>query len=318
MNKCSVVLALYNGKKYIKEQLDSIINQTVKPNEIIILDDKSTDGSYEYVKKYITNLCKKSKCNIRLFKNAKNLGYVKTFSKLLKLAKYDTIFLSDQDDVWFENKIEDHLKIYEKNRKVLAISSQMIITDSNLSVFSKKKEDNKLELIDVKKACFGAKMFYGCQLSIKKTKNFTKLISALNNDNVDVHDRLICYYYAGINGLYYYHKNHLFHRIHKDNAIGHDNMHKVKSSYDIRISQARKDLNIITYYKKLLDKKIFDFTDKKNKIYIDELIDFRYKRLQILKEKNKFNILRFALKNYKYYSRKRVFFGDIYYSLKVK
>lgn len=319
MNKCSVALALYNGKKYIKDQLDSIVNQTVLPNEIVIVDDHSTDDSYGYVKKYITNYKKKQKNKIifRLYKNTKNLGYVKTFAKALKYSKYDIVFLSDQDDVWFDNKIEEHLKIYKDN-KVKAISSQMLIADENLKIIQKKPEDGKLELIDIKKACFGAKMFYGCQLSIKKTKDFNSLIKALYNKNVDVHDRFLCYYYAGIKGLYYYHKNLLYHRIHNDNAIGHDDMHKVKSSYSIRVLQARNDFSIITYYKKLIYEKVFDFKDKTNKIYIDKLIDFRQRRLKVLKEKIKLDIIRFALNNYIYYSRKRVFFGDIYYSLKIK
>lgn len=316
MNKCSVVLALYNGKKYIKGQLDSIINQSVLPNEIVIVDDHSTDDSYDYVKKYITNYKKKQSNNIifRLYKNTKNLGYIKTFAKALKFSKYDIVFLSDQDDVWFNNKIEEHLKIY-KDSKIKAISSQMLITDENLKIIKNKSEDNKLELIDIKKACFGAKMFYGCQLSIKKTNDFNSLIKALCDKNVDVHDRLICYYYAGIKGLYFYHRNLLYHRIHSNNAIGYDNRHKESSNYERRILQAIRDYNIIDFYYQQILNKYLSFTDNKNKKYLLELINFRKSRLDVMKRKKTFDLLKFAISNYKYYSRKRVFYGDIIYSI---
>lgn len=90
----------YNGEKYLREQLDSIYAQTMVPDEVVVVDDCSKDGTLvileEYHKKY----------GLRYYVNEKNLGYNKNFEKAISLCSGDYIALSDQDDVWFKNKIE--------------------------------------------------------------------------------------------------------------------------------------------------------------------------------------------------------------------
>jgi glycosyltransferase involved in cell wall biosynthesis len=96
----SVALCTYNGEKYIKEQLDSIINQTYKNLEIIVVDDCSTDDTWAIVSAY----AQKDK-RIKSFKNDVNLGFNKNFEKAISLTTGDYIALSDQDDIWLPDKI---------------------------------------------------------------------------------------------------------------------------------------------------------------------------------------------------------------------
>lgn len=102
--KVSILLAAYNGSEYIKEQIDSILHQTVADFELIICDDNSTDKTFEILKQYeiIDN-------RIRLYKNEHNLGFKRNFEKLLSLASCEYIALSDQDDIWTTNHLEQLL-----------------------------------------------------------------------------------------------------------------------------------------------------------------------------------------------------------------
>ena len=98
--KVAVIMSTYNGERFIKEQLDSILNQTYKNIEIVVRDDGSKDGTIEIVKEYMQKYP-----NIILHQG-ENLGFIKSFFELLNLAEADYYAYADQDDVWMENKIE--------------------------------------------------------------------------------------------------------------------------------------------------------------------------------------------------------------------
>ena len=103
MSTISVVMTTYNGEKYILEQMDSIYNQTMKPEEVIIVDDCSKDDTCKIIEEYVLE---RKLNNWKLFRNEKNVGWKQNFVKALKLASGDIIFLADQDDIWFKDKIE--------------------------------------------------------------------------------------------------------------------------------------------------------------------------------------------------------------------
>ena len=101
-DKIDILMATYNGEKYIVEQIDSIINQTYKNWNLLIRDDNSTDRTLEIIKNY-----QKKDARIRILDNNKvNLGIVKNFEKLLKISESELIMFSDQDDIWKKGKIK--------------------------------------------------------------------------------------------------------------------------------------------------------------------------------------------------------------------
>lgn len=106
--KVVVLISTYNGEKYLKEQLDSILNQTYKNIEIVIRDDGSKDGTINLIKEY-----QQKYENITL-KEGTNIGFIKSFFQLLNLANADYYAYCDQDDIWLENKIELAVKELEK------------------------------------------------------------------------------------------------------------------------------------------------------------------------------------------------------------
>ena len=102
-------MATHNGEAFIREQLNSLINQTECPDEIVIVDDASTDKTY----KLLTNFKKTSPVTIQLHRNKTNKGVIKSFEIALKNCHGDIVFFSDQDDIWHEKKISCHLKKFE-------------------------------------------------------------------------------------------------------------------------------------------------------------------------------------------------------------
>ena len=108
----SVVMCTYNGAKFIREQLDSIINQTYPIHELIVQDDCSTDETVAIIKEYMETYS-----FIKLYVNEHNLGFNQNFKSATMKATGDYVAISDQDDVWFPEKLE---------KQVLAIGNHDI------------------------------------------------------------------------------------------------------------------------------------------------------------------------------------------------
>ena len=92
-------MATYNGGQYLKQQLESILSQLSPDDEVVISDDGSNDNTRDIVLSQGDN-------RIRLLENSGSHGFVSNFENALRNAKGDIIFLSDQDDVWFDRKVE--------------------------------------------------------------------------------------------------------------------------------------------------------------------------------------------------------------------
>lgn len=123
----SVCIATYNGEKYIKEQLDSILLQLGMNDEVIVSDDSSTDKTLDIIKSY------KDK-RIKIFPNNKFYSPIFNFENALKQAKGDYIFLADQDDIWLPNKVAIMTE-YLKNGFDLVLSDGEIV-DIDLNTIS--------------------------------------------------------------------------------------------------------------------------------------------------------------------------------------
>lgn len=122
--KISVVMATFNGEKYLEEQLDSILSQTVFPDELIICDDGSVDGTVAILERY------QQRDLLKFSVNPQRLGLVDNFKKAVSLArKTNYIALSDQDDFWLPDKLE---KSAEAIRALPKGSPCMVHTDLKL------------------------------------------------------------------------------------------------------------------------------------------------------------------------------------------
>lgn len=127
MSNISVAMATYNGEKFISQQLESIINQTVIPDEIIVCDDNSSDKSIEIINKILGN----TNINYKIIRHDVNKGLVRSFRDAIDMSTGDIVFLCDQDDVWIQDKIEKVVSSFDEKDCVLAISNAYL-TDDNL------------------------------------------------------------------------------------------------------------------------------------------------------------------------------------------
>ena len=102
MKRISVALCTYNGERFLAPQLASIAKQTRLPDELVISDDRSTDRTVAIVREYAAA----ASFPVRVFVNERNLGYTANFARAIQLCEGDLIALSDQDDLWYPNRLE--------------------------------------------------------------------------------------------------------------------------------------------------------------------------------------------------------------------
>lgn len=172
-DKISVVLATFNGEKYLNEQLDSIFYQSRKPDEVIIVDDCSTDNTQLLIKEYIKRRNLKTWI---LICNENNLGWKKNFKKGFDICSGDLIFPCDQDDIWHKDKIELMSEVMKKNLLCnVLVSNYEVFFDGEQEknngykkIADNMKNDKKVEQIQ-----FDEKWAYilrpGCSFCFRKS-----------------------------------------------------------------------------------------------------------------------------------------------------
>ena len=130
----SVAMATYNGERYLEEQLDSILSQSLRPEEIVVCDDQSTDGTRAILEKY------QKRGQISFFVNDNRLGFVGNFKRAVSLTNPKSyVALSDQDDIWLPAKIENSMRLMlnTESKQVPAMTySDLILVDENKNVLN--------------------------------------------------------------------------------------------------------------------------------------------------------------------------------------
>ena len=158
--KISIVMASYNYASIIGEAIESVINQTYKDWELIIVDDGSTDNSVEVIKKYLNDN------RIKLYINEKNLGLAKTLRKGIQYSTSDWIAFLESDDKFFPNALEE---------KVKAISSDADIIFTNLELIG--NENLKLLYLQHFE---NIKTYWKLLINTGFVENFAQYISNVN------------------------------------------------------------------------------------------------------------------------------------------
>jgi glycosyltransferase involved in cell wall biosynthesis len=205
----SIAIATYNGAKYIETQIDSILNQTLKPYEIIITDDSSTDNTVELLKRF------QSKHDfIKLFVNDSNKGVTKTFENSVKNCTGDYIALSDQDDIWMPHKLD---VLVTNLKEEDAVYGNSLLVDQN----------GKSLGVDFKTILIMRSLYIGSPLllsncvpghAILMKKNFAKMI--LPFPEVVMFDKWIGFSAAAGSGLKFVDEILVHYRQHDTNTVG--------------------------------------------------------------------------------------------------
>jgi glycosyltransferase involved in cell wall biosynthesis len=121
----SVAIATYNGARFLAEQLASIARQSCAVDEVVISDDCSGDDSVQIAAEAAARLG----LAVRVLNNTVRLGVASNFERAMRACKGEIIFLSDQDDIWYPNKVERVLGAFADNPHLLAVFSDAVVVD---------------------------------------------------------------------------------------------------------------------------------------------------------------------------------------------
>ncbi|MEM8580247.1 MAG: glycosyltransferase family 2 protein [Pseudomonadota bacterium] len=174
MTKISVIMCTYNGERYLTEQLDSIAMQTRPPDELVIVDDHSSDNTPELLRDY----ARTSPLSIHIHENKTNLGYKANFLKALGLGTGDLLFLADQDDVWAPEKVAVFACVFAMNPKAAVVYSDSHLVDSGgrclgstlwQSLRFCTQEQARLQSASGFELCFRrGNLFCGCSMALTR------------------------------------------------------------------------------------------------------------------------------------------------------
>lgn len=175
----SVAIATYNGEKYIKEQLLSILSQSQKNDEIIISDDGSEDNTINIIKSFNDK-------RIKIFDGPKK-GIKQNFANAIEKSSGKYIFLSDQDDIWIENKVEKVLKTFEEKKCTCVVHDAVVFNSNNEEIiydsFYSYRKSKKGIVKNIWK-----NSYIGCCMAIDSSMK--KYILPIPN-NIEMHDQWI-------------------------------------------------------------------------------------------------------------------------------
>lgn len=221
MNRISILLSTYNGGKYLKEQLDSILSQSFNDFKVLVRDDGSTDNTVAILKEYE----KMYPTKINLIKDdGGNLRSTRSFMRLLENSDSEYVMFCDQDDVWLPEKVERTLKkIIEMKQEFgdipLLVHTDLVVVDENLSIINNSFFN--FQKIDPYKDSFNnllmQNVITGCTVMINK-KLVQKCLPI--SDGVIIHDWWAGLVASKFGRIGYLSQATIQYRQHVDNVVG--------------------------------------------------------------------------------------------------
>jgi glycosyltransferase involved in cell wall biosynthesis len=236
--KISVALCTYNGEVYLEQQLTSILSQTIPVDEIIVCDDCSSDSTCEIIQTFINT----HPGVITLTRNQQNIGARKNFEKAISLTTGDVIFLSDQDDLWNSNKVEEVMNFFSKNPKYYGLFTDAEIIDDKNKVGNKTLWETLLfdelllreDTLNLLKCQLLYRNFATGACMALKREAF-KYILPFNLPPRMWHDEWIALKLAEQDKLGYLHKRLVKYRVHNDQQTG-----LTSENYNPRLLEVRR------------------------------------------------------------------------------
>lgn len=285
----SIALATYNGEKYIRNQLDSIISQSYTDFELIICDDNSSDTTIDIIKSY-----QEKDNRISLHLNKSNIGFLKNFEKALSLCKGDYIACCDQDDIWEPNHLE---VLYNNIGKNDCIGADALLVDADLTSLNKTlSQSMDVHIIpNTNIQLFNRECFYNliqgtaCLFS----KRLLQYIIPFPK-GIKFHDHWIALNACIHNGCKYKPQKILLYRCHSQNITGYKEFKLLHALQTIR--QASKFRATIYQHNLAMLQAILPYITDKNQQNIakDAIIFFK----NLAENKKRFSSTLFYIKKY--------------------
>jgi glycosyltransferase involved in cell wall biosynthesis len=209
--RVSVCMATYNGERYIEAQFFSIVEQISEQDEIVVVDDCSSDGTFVF-------LSGLRDPRVKIFRNEKNVGVNYSFQRAISLCSGRYIFLSDQDDVWVGGRLDLMLAALQEN--ILVSSNFALINSIGSSIensfyrplISRESGDNVRNIIGI---FLGRRNYFGCAMAFQRS--LVQLVMPIP-DYVESHDLWIAMAGCAIGSISHIEQETLKRRIHGENA----------------------------------------------------------------------------------------------------
>lgn len=255
--KTSVALCTYNGEKFLGQQIDSILNQTVAVDEIVVCDDGSTDQTIPILNQYLA----KYPDIFKIYRNEKNLRSVKNFEKAISLCSNDVIFLSDQDDLWLPEKVESYLHYFSRHPHVNVLCSNGYGIDENNEVLDVIAVWDLPKLIEEKEGSFDyfatlafmSNFATGAAMAIRK--NFLPEVIPFPIIKDFHHDEWIALVAAEKGKFGFLHEKLFKYREHSAQQVGgvfYENSERTRNGLISFLAFNNKKNSNFKYYKKIL------------------------------------------------------------------
>lgn len=177
----SVCIATFNGEFFIERQLNSILPQLAEHDEIVVVDDCSTDQTVNVIRKLADK-------RIRVTVNKKNIGPMNSFEKALSLSKGDVIFLCDQDDIWLSNKVKVMMDSFTETDADLMIHDAEVVDGNLARLDSSWNHYNRNDLNQKLLGNIMKNAYTGCMMAFKQ--EMKELILPIP-ETVEMHDQWV-------------------------------------------------------------------------------------------------------------------------------
>lgn len=212
----SIVMGIYNGEKHLSAQIRSILCQSYKNVELLLVDDVSTDESFRISERFAAE-----DCRITVHKNSKNLGVSRNFLSCLSKARGEFVCFSDQDDIWREDKIERLLELLRRDSRNMLAYSDLEVCDKNLKTTHRSfwraariKPRNGM----IRELALLRNIIPGCSMLFHK--KVSNLLRAVPPQSSLMHDHLAFIAAASLGRIVFTRKPLVQYRQHSQNTIG--------------------------------------------------------------------------------------------------
>ena len=299
----SLLMATFNGEKYIEQQLTSILHQSCQLDEVVIIDDKSNDLTVSIIKRFITD--NKLLDTWHLYVNEQNCGWKNNFFYGVTKTKGDIIFFCDQDDIWHPDKVKMQSKLLKMNTWLNVIASKETLYYGEAYHFN-EITDQLINVVLDKTCSKYMIQISGCTMAIRRT--FYDKIKNYYTEG-QAHDEFFWQFGQATDSIGVMSSPTILHRIHGNNESRKKSLKKDKIySCDISI----KSMNSLIQY--IYDSKEIMNFEKKIKA-LSKRIHLVQQRLSLLEKKNFLVVPKLFIDKYHIYGRKRQLIKDILYAL---
>lgn len=255
--KISVCMGIYNGRIYIEEQLECIRKQTLQPDEVILCDDGSTDGTREFVQEYLVAHSELTGWNVIL--NKQNKGYPGNFYFSMEQCTGDIIFLADQDDVWDLHKIERMVAIMQEREEIKVLGCTFGLIDGSNETIRTVMAPTTQQDTGAMRNISIHQVFYKCEwpgmvLAYRNSwyQNMQQECKGSEEQQKErgriPHDFFLCARAAEENGFYQLEECLAYHRRHDNNTGGEEHRIGRLLNKERKLKEIRDYNEILEYF----------------------------------------------------------------------